>query len=138
MERNWAVSVAGLFFGVHDSGPGSSSGDAVLDRLLPDMKSDLRLGRLGRRFEQWAELLEYLAQGRVVKEQSLINLRQALQDGGIGRDCLAHFYERANDIDTHRNSPRTLQEVRGHKCSVLGKGVGQILEILSSIQGHIL
>src|SRR5436309_15876581 len=42
MERNWSVSVAGMFFGVHDSGPGSSSDDAVLDRLLPDMKSDLR------------------------------------------------------------------------------------------------
>ena len=85
------------------------------------------LGRLrGRRGEQGQQLLVDVAEGEVVGEQSPVDLGQALEDDGAGREFLAHTHKGPHDVDAHRNGARTAQKGRGHDRAVLGEGPRQL------------
>lgn len=60
-----------------------------------------------------------------MNEQCFINFRQALKYGSVGHEVLAHFNEGADDIDTHGDRLRAVQDVGGHEGAMFGKGDGE-------------
>jgi len=75
-----------------------------------------------RRLKQRAELLKDASQRAVVKEQSFVDFGQALKNGDVGGEVFAHFYERADDVETHGYGAGSVQNRGGHQCAVLGEG----------------
>jgi hypothetical protein len=57
-----------------------------------------------------------------MNEQCFINFGQALEDGSVDHKVLAHFHERADDVDTHGDGTRAVEDTSGHECAVFGKG----------------
>jgi hypothetical protein len=60
------------------------------------------------------------------------------EDGGVGRQLFASAHKDTNDKDTHFDRLFAAEDVGGHQCSVLRKGVRQVFDILSPVQGHNL
>ena len=87
------------------------------------MEANFRLRWLRRWLQQGAELLEDLPQRHIVNQQRFVYLGQASENGRVGGDILAHFDERANDIDAHSDGARAVEYVGGHERAVFGKGV---------------
>ena len=73
--------------------------DTVTDGVFFDMEANFGFGRLWRRFQQWAELLEDFPQRYIVNQQRFVYLGQASENGRVRGDILAHFHESTNDID---------------------------------------
>jgi hypothetical protein len=75
--------------------------DTVTNGVFFDMEANFGFGRLWRRFQQGAELLEDFPQRYIVNQQRFVYLGQASENGSIGGDLLAHFDEGADDIGAH-------------------------------------
>jgi len=58
-------------------------------------------------------------------KQCLINLGQALEDGGVGGNVLAHLDEGTDDIHAHGHGARAVEDVGCHEGVVFGKSKGQ-------------
>jgi len=56
----------------------------------------------------------------------------------MGRDHLTQSYKGPDDKEAHLNSMWTIEDVSRHDRTVLCEGVGQILDVLSSLQDHRL
>lgn len=65
------------------------------------VEADAALERIGRRLQERQELPVKIAQRRVVRQQRLVDLGEALEDRGIGGHLLAQADERAHDEDAH-------------------------------------
>jgi len=57
-----------------------------------------------------------------MNEQRSINLGQALENGGISGEVLAHLNKGADDINTHGDRARDVEDIGGHEGAVFGKG----------------
>ena len=55
--------------------------------------------------------------------QGLVNLRQPLKDGGVGREFLPHLHKSADDIKAHLHRRRAVQDIGRLKRPVLGEGL---------------
>ena len=95
--------------------------DTVTDGVFFDMEANFGFGRLWRRFQQWAELLEDFPQRYIVNQQRFVYLGQASENGRVRGDILAHFHESPNDIDAHSDGTRAVEYVGGHERHVFGK-----------------
>ena len=62
---------------------------------------DLAFWRFGYGREKRQKFLIEIAQRRIVYEKRLVNLSEALEDGGIRHKLLAHLDEGANDEEAH-------------------------------------
>ena len=78
--------------------------ETVTDGVFFDMEANFGFGRLWRRFQQGAELLEYFPQRHVMDQQRLVYFCEASEKGSIGGDILAHFDEGADDIDAMKSA----------------------------------
>lgn len=59
-------------------------------------------------------------------DQGLVDLREARENLGVGREFLALLDEGANDVDAHFDGARAAQDVGEHDGPVLGEGPGTI------------
>ena len=98
--------------------------DAVRHGVFFDMEADFRFWGCGRRLEQRAELMKDFTQGGVVEEQRFVNFCQALEDGSVGSEVLAHFNKGADDLDAHGNSAGAVENSSCHKGPVFGESEG--------------
>jgi hypothetical protein len=85
--------------------------DTVADGVFFDMEANFGFGRLWRRFQQGAELLEDFPQCHVMNQQRLVYFREASENGSIGGDLLAHFDEGADDIDAHGDGAGAVENI---------------------------
>ena len=67
--------------------------------------ADAGLLRFWRRREKRAQLLVEIAQGRTMKEECIINLRETLHQGAVRGKFVATFDEGADDIEVDSRSP---------------------------------
>src|SRR6266404_5793461 len=74
---------------------------AVRYRVFFNVEADFWLWRHWRGSEQRAEFLVNVTESAVVEEQGFVNFGQALEDGGVGGEVLAHFDEGAHDVQAH-------------------------------------
>ena len=79
--------------------PNEPLSHAVRDGVFFDVEADFGFGGRGWRLEQRAELLEDFAQRGVVEQQGFVYFGEALEDGGVGGEVLAHFDEGADDVN---------------------------------------
>jgi hypothetical protein len=79
--------------------------DTATDGVFFDMEANFGLGRLGRRFQQGAELLEDFPQRHVVNQQRFVYLGQAPENGRVRSDILAHFHESTTRRDVRYPLP---------------------------------
>ena len=98
---------------------------AVGEGVFFDMEADFGLGRRRRRFQERTEFLVDVTQGAIVQEQGFINLRQALEDGGVGGEVLAHFDKGADDVQAHGNSAGAVENGGGQEVAA-GTGSGAV------------
>ena len=94
--------------------------------ILFDMKADFGFGRQWWRFEQWPKFLVDVPQCGVMQEQGFINFSQALEDGDVGGEILTQFDEGADDIKTHGDGARAVEDRSGHQRPVFRESVGSI------------
>ena len=61
-----------------------------------------------------------------MNEQCVVNLRQSLEDGGVGSQFLANFDERTDHINAHGDGSVTVEYGGGHEGSVFGEDLGRL------------
>ena len=83
------------------------------------MEADFGPGWEWKRLEEWSELLVNVAKRDVVEEERFVDFCQSFQNRAVAGQILAHFDKGANNIDTHGDSARTVENCGGHKpCPV--------------------
>jgi len=103
--------------------------DPVTDGVFLDVEANFGFGRLWRRFQQGAELLEDFPQRHVMNQQRLAYFREASENGGIGGDLLAHFDEGADDLDARGDGAGAVEDIGGHERAVFGEDHRQVADI---------
>jgi hypothetical protein len=106
--------------------PNEPFSHTVRESVFFDVEADFGFWGHGWRRKQRAEFLEHFAQRRVVGKQGFVYLSEAPENGGIGREVLAHFDESADDVNGHGNGAGAVQNGGGHEGAVFGEGVRQI------------
>ena len=81
--------------------------------------------RLGRREKQWADFQNDISQGGVVGNESLFDDSQAFFQSGIGGELLAQADESADDVNTHGNGIRAVEDGCGHESPMFGERPGK-------------
>ena len=71
-------------------------------------------------------------------QQSLVNLRQALEDGDVGRKFLAHLHKSADDIKAHLSRLRTVQDVGRLQRAVFGENADAFEKFVAAQGCHSL
>lgn len=61
--------------------------------------------RFWRRHEKWAQFLVKIAQGGIMEEERVVNLREPFLHGAVRRELVATLYEGADDINIDSRSP---------------------------------
>jgi hypothetical protein len=94
----------------------------VRDGAFFDVEADFGLWRRWRRLKQWPGFLVDVAERPIVQEEAFINFGKAPQDGGIGREVLAHFDESADEIHAHSDGIRAVEDISRHQRAVFAEG----------------
>src|SRR6266446_6714367 len=92
-------------------------------------EADAGFLRFWRRCEKWTQLLVEIAQCRIMEEECVINLREPLHDGAVRDKRVATLSEGADDIETHLNRLRAVENIRRHKCAKLREGPRAVTNI---------
>jgi hypothetical protein len=117
--------------------PGPGPRSTVFNVLR--IESDPGFFRFGRRREKRAQLLIEIAENLVVEEKGVVDLRQPFQDGGVCREFLPDFNERADDIEAHLDRSRTSNHIGRLQGAVFGENIRQIARITMFLgTGHNL
>lgn len=80
--------------------------------------------RFRRRQEQRADLLVEVAQGRVVRQEYLLDVSQTLLHLRALQQVLPHLYERPDDENAHLDCWQAVKHVGGHDRAMLGEDIG--------------
>jgi hypothetical protein len=105
---------------------------AIRDDIFLDMEADFWLWPQWRRGEERAEFLVDVTESAIVDQEGLVNFGEAPEDGDVGGEILAHFYEGADDVEAHGHGARTVQDRGSHQCAMFREGVGKVLTVLSA------
>ena len=77
---------------------------------------------LGRRIRRWgekrADFLIEIAQGGIMKEEGVINLREPFLHGVVRGKRFAHLHKRANDKHAHLHGVGTIQNIGSLESAV--------------------
>ena len=90
------------------------------------VESDAPFWRFGRRREERQEFLVDVAQGGVVQENGFVNLGKTLEDGGVGGEFLAHLHKGADDVKTHLDGLRAVQDIGSLQRAVFGENLNAL------------
>jgi len=70
-----------------------------------------------------------IAQGRIVKEERVINLREPFRHGAVRGELLATFHEGADNVEAHFDRLGAVENIRRHERTVLGESVGTVTNV---------
>jgi len=100
-------------------------GKSGLKKSVVRFESDLAPWRVGRREQQWANLLVEIAKGGIMGEHGIFDLGQAFGRDVIGGKCFAQADERGDERNAHLNGLWTVEGIGGHERAMLGEGKGR-------------
>jgi hypothetical protein len=110
----------------------AQAAQSIMLSFLDGMVADLGPLRSGWRREQRVQFQVDVPQGDVVGEEGPVDFGQALQDGGIGGQVLAHSDEGADDEKAHFDCLGAVENRGGHERAMFGEGKGTILPVATA------
>ena len=71
-------------------------------------------------------------------QKSLFQLGEFLLEFPVRHKRLAHLHKRSHNEDAHLDGPVAIENIGRLNCAMLGEGVRQVLDVLTTLQGHNL
>ena len=89
------------------------------------MKPDAFMRRFRWRQQQRTHLFDNISKRHIVTDQGLLDRGEALLQDRVGCHFLAQTNKGPDNIHAHGDGVRTVENVGGLKCAMLGEGPGQ-------------